>query len=111
EGPKAKFHMDKALFGQRIRNARLKAGMSQADLAAAMHGVVSKKAISKYENGIMIPFVSVFYFMFRALDTSPDDFLVPFREDIKNLVFRKSLALGVRKGNMIEQQLAYVLER
>src|SRR5690606_15488427 len=26
-------------------------------------------------------------------------------------VFRKSLALGVRKGNMIEQQLAYVLER
>jgi Zn-dependent peptidase ImmA (M78 family)/transcriptional regulator with XRE-family HTH domain len=42
-------------FGQRLRAARKMAGMSMADLAVKLGGLVTKQAIGKYETGRMMP--------------------------------------------------------
>ena len=42
-------------FGARLRAARKMAGMSMEDLAAKLGGLVTKQAISKYEQGRMMP--------------------------------------------------------
>ena len=42
-------------FGVRLRAARKMAGLSMADLAAKLGGLVTKQAISKYEQGRMMP--------------------------------------------------------
>jgi len=42
-------------FGVRLRSARKMAGMSMEDLAGKLGGLVTKQAISKYEQGQMMP--------------------------------------------------------
>lgn len=42
-------------FGVRLRAARKMAGMSMEDLAGKLRGLVTKQAISKYEQGRMMP--------------------------------------------------------
>lgn len=42
-------------FGARLRAARKMAGLSMEDLAAKLGGIVTKQAISKYEQGWMMP--------------------------------------------------------
>jgi Zn-dependent peptidase ImmA (M78 family)/transcriptional regulator with XRE-family HTH domain len=42
-------------FGARLRAARKMAGLSMEDLAAKLGGLVTKQAISKYEQGVMMP--------------------------------------------------------
>jgi Zn-dependent peptidase ImmA (M78 family)/transcriptional regulator with XRE-family HTH domain len=42
-------------FGARLRAARKMAGLSMEDLAAKLGGMVTKQAISKYEQGRMMP--------------------------------------------------------
>ena len=42
-------------FGARLRAARKMAGMSMEDLASKLGGLVTKQAISKYEQGRMMP--------------------------------------------------------
>ncbi len=42
-------------FGARLRAARKMAGMSMEDLAGKLGGLVTKQAISKYEQGQMLP--------------------------------------------------------
>lgn len=42
-------------FGARLRAARKMAGLSMEDLAAKLDGAVTKQAISKYEQGRMMP--------------------------------------------------------
>lgn len=42
-------------FGARLRAARKMAGLSMEDLAAKLGGLVTKQAISKYEQGQMMP--------------------------------------------------------
>jgi len=67
--------------------------------------------LSKYENGKVIPLAALFYFIFKALDTCPNDFVKPFRKDMGELEFRKPPGLGDLKTNTLEQQVAYALER
>lgn len=58
------------MLGERIKLARLKAGYSLRDLAAAMGGQVSAQAISKYENNQMVPGSSTLIALSRALKVS-----------------------------------------
>lgn len=45
----------KILFGQRIKSARIMAGLSLRELSNLLEGQVSHNAISKYERGEMLP--------------------------------------------------------
>ncbi len=99
------------VFAKRLKNARLRSGMTLVELASAIDHLASPVSLSKYENGKAMLKAGTFYFIFKALDTCPNDFVKPFREDMGNLEFRKSLGLGVLKSDMLEQQVAYALER
>jgi len=47
------------MFGDRLKLARKRAGLSLRDLAARIGSDVSAQAISKYESGKMLPSSSV----------------------------------------------------
>jgi Zn-dependent peptidase ImmA (M78 family)/transcriptional regulator with XRE-family HTH domain len=54
-------------FGARLRAARKMAGLSMEDLAAKLDGLVTKQAISKYEQGLMMPSPEVLEKLVAAL--------------------------------------------
>jgi transcriptional regulator with XRE-family HTH domain len=56
------------MFGERLRLARKRAGLSLRELADRLGGEVSAQAISKYENGMMFPSSSVLVALGNALD-------------------------------------------
>jgi len=60
------------MFGERLRLARKRAGLSLRELADRLGGEVSAQAISKYENGMMFPSSSVLVALGKALDVSLD---------------------------------------
>ena len=47
-----------SIFSARLKNARIMKGLSMDELCAAMGNVVSKMAISKYENGLIEPSIT-----------------------------------------------------
>ena len=51
----------KILFGQRIKSARIMAGLSLRELSNLLEGLVSHNAISKYERGEMLPDSKILY--------------------------------------------------
>ena len=60
------------MFGQRLRLARKRAGLSMRALADAMSPKVTAQAISKYEAGKMLPSSAVLVGLGKALDVSLD---------------------------------------
>ena len=60
------------MFGDRLRLARKRAGLSLRDLAGRIGNDVSAQAISKYESGKMFPSSSVLVALGKALDVSLD---------------------------------------
>lgn len=101
----------KEIFAQRLKSARLLAGISQDALVDAMDNMVSKNAISKYERGLMMPNSSVLIQMAKALDIKPDYFFRPISTEISNIEFRKRSSLGVKQINAIKQRVAESVER
>lgn len=85
-------------------------GLTQAELAAKMDGVVSPKTIPKYENGEIMPRVSAFIMMYMALEVSPNYFLTPFRPEIAKIEFRKPLSLGQRMNRAVACQVSDAVE-
>lgn len=63
----------KETIGERISQARRKAGMTQEDLAEAMG--VSAQAVSKWENDISCPDISLLPSLARKLGMSVDELL------------------------------------
>ena len=64
------------MFGQRLRLARKRAGLSMRALSEAMSPKVTARAISKYEAGKMLPSSTVLVGLGMALDVSPADSVV-----------------------------------
>lgn len=65
--------MDNDRFARTIKNARLKKGYTQSQLADLLN--VSNKTISKWETGICLPDVSVYLELCKILDISINEFL------------------------------------
>jgi Zn-dependent peptidase ImmA (M78 family)/DNA-binding XRE family transcriptional regulator len=60
------------MFGDRLKLARKRAGLSLRELADRIGNDVSAQAISKYESGKMLPSSSVLVALSKALDVSLD---------------------------------------
>jgi len=60
------------MFGDRLKLARKRAGLSLRELADRLGNEVSAQAISKYESGKMMPNSSVLVALSKALDVSLD---------------------------------------
>ncbi len=94
------------MFGQRLRSARVMAGLSQDKLVERIGGVVSKNAISKYEKGQMLPNSALVTALAKALDVKIDYF---FEEEvtIENIEFRKRSKLGKKQIDAIREKVVY----
>ncbi|MCY4574078.1 MAG: helix-turn-helix transcriptional regulator, partial [Gemmatimonadetes bacterium] len=99
------------MFGQRLRLARKRAGLSLRALAERMDPRVSAQAISKYEAGRMMPSSAVLVGLGEALDVSLD-FLMSDRIDVLDgLDFRKDPDTSRRDRARAEAVLIDSLER
>jgi Zn-dependent peptidase ImmA (M78 family)/DNA-binding XRE family transcriptional regulator len=101
----------KAQIGNRIKSARLLAGLSLRELANALDGIVSHNAISKYEKGEMMPDSKVLIALSKALSVKTEYFLRPQTVEISNIEFRKKGSLTVKKTNSIKENIKDNIER
>lgn len=99
------------IIGKRLRNARIMRGLSMDQLCTKMDSIVSKMAISKYENGKMNPNSSVLIAFSEALDLPVDYFVRPFTLKIESVKFRRRKSnLGVKAEEGIKQNIASLTE-
>jgi Zn-dependent peptidase ImmA (M78 family)/DNA-binding XRE family transcriptional regulator len=101
----------KEQIGNRIKSARMLAGLSLRELSEILNGIVSHNAISKYEKGEMMPDSKVLIALSQALDVKTDYFLRPQTIEISNIEFRKKSSLAVKKINAIKENIKDNIER
>lgn len=101
----------KAIFGARLKNARLINGMSMDDLCSKMNHLVSKQTISKYESGKMLPNTTNLIALANALDVKPDYLLRPFTVSLEKIEFRKKSKMSVKEENAIKERIRDQIER
>ena len=102
---------EKMVFGQRLKALREMRGLSQADLAERMGGMITPQAIYKYEKGKMSPDSAVLIHLAEVLETSPDAFLRPVGTKVEGLAFRKQSSLGVKKQKAIVTMVTETVNR
>lgn len=78
------------MFGERLKLARKRAGLSLRDLADRLDQKVSAQAIGKYENGKMFPSSSVLLDLSRQLGVSVDFLTSAQVADLCGVEFRKT---------------------
>ncbi len=98
-------------FGQRLKAARLMAGLSMDDLVAKMKNSISKQAISKYENGLMSPDSKVVLALADALSVKPDYFFSQSDIALEAVNFRKKASLGKKVIESFKARVKDELER
>ena len=96
------------MFGQRLKLARRKAGLTLQDLADRTDPKVSLQAISKYETGKMMPSSAVLVGLAKALDVSLDFLMGGQVSDLEHIEFRKRSRTSAQERAMAE---AVVVER
>ena len=99
------------MFGQRLRLARKRAGLSMRSLAGAMNPKVTAQTISKYEAGKMLPSSAVLVGLGKALDVSLDFLMNSQVEEIGGIEFRKHSGTSARDRAKAEAILIDTLER
>ena len=98
-------------FGNRLRSARKMAGLSMEDLVKKAEGIVTKQAISKYENGMMKPSSDVLICLAKALGIKPEYFYRYPKIELSGIRFRKKSKLSVKKIESLKQRIIDFLER
>ena len=96
------------MFGQRLRLARKKAGLSMRELAALVSPKVTAQAISKYESGQMMPSSAVLVGVGKALDVSLDFLMGSQVEALSGIEFRKHSSTSAKDRAQAE---AIVIEK
>ena len=99
------------MFGQRLRLARKRAGLSMRELADAMMPTVTAQAISKYEADKMLPSSAVLVGLGRVLDVSLDFLMSGQVEALDGIEFRKHAGASARDRARAEAVLIDKLER
>jgi len=101
----------KKQIGNRIKSARMLAGLSLRELATLLDGIISHTAINKYEKGEMMPDSKVLIALSKVLGVKTDYFLRPQTVEISNIEFRKRSNLAVKKANAIKENIKDSIER
>ena len=113
----------RAIFAQRLQNARKICGLSQAELVAKMEELamklpilfmaVSTTAIERYEKGIMFPESDkILGTLAEALNTTITELLRPFavKMDCSQFAFRKKAKLGKKAVEAIKLKIQQRIE-
>lgn len=98
------------MFGQRLRLARKRAGLSMRKLAETVTPGVSAQAISKYEAEKMMPSSSVLVGLGKALGVSLDFLLASQVEILQSVEWRKNSTASAQDRAMAETLVLENLE-
>ncbi|HUW83244.1 MAG TPA: XRE family transcriptional regulator [Phycisphaerae bacterium] len=97
------------MIGERLRQARLAAAMTQDQVVVALrsHGAsLTKAGLSKYERGGSVPAPNLLMKLARVLRVRPDYFVQDPQVSIAWLGFRKRATLGKRRQDRIKAVVA-----
>jgi Zn-dependent peptidase ImmA (M78 family)/DNA-binding XRE family transcriptional regulator len=96
-------------MGDRLRMARVKAGLSLRALAQSVD--VSPMAISKYERGLLVPGSAMLVQMASALKVKPDYFFRSIKIALSPPTYRRKQSLSAKSQKMIMGEVQDWLER
>lgn len=96
-------------FPNRLKAARHKAGLTQEQLAHELG--ITKQAVSKYEQGKMLPDSSVLIKLARLLGFKPDYFFREYRISLEKVDFRKRASLSGKQLEGVKTEILDKLER
>lgn len=98
-------------FPERLKSARLMQGLSLQALADRMGNLVSKQALSKYEQGAMRPDGEVMTALCRALDIRSDYLARSVLPALQEIKFRKLSRLSAKEQDMAIERTRDFLQR
>ncbi len=98
------------MFGRRLRQLRLARALSLDELAALIGGIVTKQALSKYEQGKALPSPVVLNKVAAALGVKAAYLWSDPAIDVKFVAYRKGSALPKREQDQVESLVAERLE-
>lgn len=99
------------MLGERLKRFRLARGMSLDDLEAAIDGLVSKQALSKYERGKMQPKAVALNRIAAALGVKSAQLWGEPACQVECIAYRRRARLGKKEQEQLESFLAEVLEK
>lgn len=99
------------MFGERLKLARKKTGLSLRALSDAIDNDVSAQAIGKYERGAMMPGSRVLMQLSRVLDVKPEYLLSNQVVALEGIEFRKQSGTSARDRAAVEAEVIDHLER
>ena len=99
------------MFGERLKLARKKAGLSLRALSDALDNQVSAQAIGKYERGDMMPGSRVLMNLAKTLDVAPEYLLSNQVLGLEGIEFRKLSGTSARDRAEVEAAVIDHLER
>ncbi|HZC04418.1 MAG TPA: XRE family transcriptional regulator [Ktedonobacterales bacterium] len=102
-----------AMIAERIRQARLAAGLTQNEVAqrlATLGHPITTAGLSKYEHGKSMPRAQQLLMLAQALAVKPSYFLAEPQVRVDWLAFRKHAALGERKQQQAQAVALRVIE-
>lgn len=99
------------MFGERLKLARKRSGLSLRALSHAIDGQVSAQALGKYERGEMMPSSDVLIALSRALGVTAEFLLSEQVERLEAVEFRKKSATSAKERYRVEAEVIEQLER
>jgi transcriptional regulator with XRE-family HTH domain len=110
-GVDGSFNKDKVtMISQRLRQLRLARGLTLDGLAAAMGGMVTKQALSKYENGTARPAPLALNQLARALGVKAAELFREPEVHVRFIAYRSRSSLAQRERERLESLIAESLE-
>ncbi len=103
----------KDIFAQRLKSARLMAGISMQDLADRLGSRITKQAIGKYEKGLAYPNSENLIALARALEVSLDYFFRPAEIEVElgEPAYRKRCNLSIKELARIRETVQDRVEK
>ena len=98
------------MFGERLRLARRKAGLSLRGLSVALDGSVSAQSIGKYERGEMTPSFEILTQLADVLEVSLHYMMSEQVAALENIEVRKTSGISAREKAQVEAVVVEKLE-
>ena len=99
------------MFGERLKLARKRSGLSLRALSSRINGIVSAQAIGKYERGEMMPSSNVAIALAEALGVSLSYLLSPSNVSLESVEFRKLSSTKARERAAVEGEVLDHVDR
>ena len=99
------------MIGERLKQARLGAGLSMDALVAKMNHFLTKQAISKYETGKSVPGSEVLVRLAKTLGVKTSYFMQEPKVNVEFIAYRKHSRLLKAEANRLQVRITDHLEK